>query len=197
MIVRFFDLETTDFINGNKYPQIIQYAFVTWNDGLLVDVRQRYVMPTEPVTESAAKANGFDFNLWSSHSATPLNEADIRCFHELMGGQFVGGQNILGFDLPIIKAECNRLGFAAPVHDYHVVDTMPMSVVLQVLGLVPSASLKTISEYLKIQDKFPAFSYATGGKPHDAVYDAVASALVFNEYLVTCADAFAAKGQVK
>lgn len=200
MIVNFFDLETTDLItdgpDGRRvYPQIIQYAFITWDDGRLTNMCARFVQPTVPVTESAARANGYTPELWAAHGATPLTPEDVGTFHRLMHGCLIGGQNILAFDLPVLGAECARLGFAAPKHDYHVIETMSFGLVLQALGLVKSCSLKPVSEYLDLRNKLPAFAWPRGDRAHDAVFDAALSAELFSEMLVRTAEGFA--GYVK
>jgi DNA polymerase III epsilon subunit-like protein len=196
MRINFCDTETTDLIidgpDGRKiYPQIIQYAFVTWEDGKLVNLHARLVQPTVPVQPGAAKANGYTPEYWAANGATPLNEQDIAAFHTLMNGQFIGGQNIMGFDLPVIAAECNRLGFAAPKHDYHVIETMSFGLVLQALGLVKSSSLKPVAEFLNLKEQLPVFGYPDRQRPHDAVFDAACSAQLFSEMLVRTADGFA------
>lgn len=190
MIVRFFDLETTGFIVNGVCPQILQYAFVTWDDGKLVSATQRLVMPTIPCEPSAAKVNGFTPEAWQAAGATPLDAEDVKLFHSLMNNQFVGGHNVLGFDLPILKAECNRLGWAAPIHDYHVIETMSYALVLKALGLVSSASLKPVSEYLRLTEKLPAFAYPRPGRPHDAMHDAACSAELFSAFIAKTADGF-------
>jgi DNA polymerase III epsilon subunit-like protein len=189
-IRRFFDLETTGLISAGICPQIIQYAFITWDDGKLVDLRARFVQPLIAVEAKAAECNGYTPEYWAEHGATPLCEADVQLFFQLMHKQAVGGHNILGFDLPVLKAECNRLGYAAPEHDYHVIDTMCYSQILKDLGLVQSASLAPVAEYLGLVAELPAFAYARHNKPHDAVFDAGLSAQLYSEMIVRTAEGF-------
>ena len=195
MIINFFDLETTGLITPGGFPQIVQYAFVTWEDGKLTTCRQRFVMPTIPVEPGAAKCNGFSEAYWKEREATPLCQADLAVFYEMMQGKLVGGQNVIAFDLPIIQAECNRLGFAAPLHDYHVADTMAYGLVLQALGLVRGASLSKVAEFLDLKKDIPAFGYPDRHRPHDAVFDAACSAQLFSEMLVVTSEGFSKRGR--
>lgn len=184
---RFFDLETTGFIDKttrpHTCPQIIQYAIVTWQDGRLVDVQQRFVQPLIPVEDQAAKVNGYTPEYWDYRQASPFNQTDVALFHSLFNRQIVGGHNVLGFDLPILEAECNRLGFAAPDHDYHVVDTMPLGQILKDLGLSPSGKLADIVAARDLQTLMPVWAYPDRQRPHDAVFDACGAAEIYNEFL--------------
>lgn len=136
MRILFIDTETTGLDESSN--QIISYCCQIWDSKTGRGAKWlRYVQPTIPVPDEAAKINGYDPSKWAANNAVPFDHSDADFLHSVIdydrGGMYVGGHGV-DFDLRFIKAEFARLGYAPPKHHYQTIDTRPMAAPLLLAG---------------------------------------------------------------
>lgn len=109
------------------------------------NVYHRYVLPTRPVPEEAAKINGYSEQRWASVGAVSLEEA-MKPLLVMMEGAVPAGQNPI-FDKGFIMKGFDKLGWKRPKMDYHLIDVAGIVNPLYLAGMIPGVSLRHTVEF--------------------------------------------------
>lgn len=191
MKIIFFDTETTGL--DPQTDEIISYAFGIWEDGETTYTNTVYLTPTVPVSEGAARVNGYTPELWASRGAKPFSKEHYHDWVYYLQGpncrkpignssaqsehlskvDAIGGSNVLGFDLAFVKAACARFGLTPPKWPHRICELNALGFPLWVTGKSRGAGLGHLAQYFNISDK----------DAHSAEGDVKMSVLVWEKFL--------------
>lgn len=145
--------------------QIIEYAFVVWEDGNIVKTFEKKVMPTGDALKDAEEcaANGwnhFDKAKWWAPNAPgeyspakPWGEADCEVVSDFTTDATMAGSNP-AFDQVLYRAEFFRLVKAYPKASTHrMMDTGALAWPLIAAGLIEKSGLEHLAKFLGVEHK--------------------------------------------
>ena len=121
----------------------------------------------------ALQINGYES--WDTTKRSCRANVYAMLLMETPTGGVVAGHNV-GFDIAMIDAECDRLGYRrfSEIVSHRKLDTQALALADVVAGVLPSAALGAIVQ------RWPALS---GGPLHDALSDARTSLNIARHYV--------------
>lgn len=150
MHINFFDTETSDTLDKNPNAEIIAYSCQSWVNGVRGPMQTVHLLPRGPVSEGAAKVNGYTPEEWARRGAIRhFDWQDATNLQNMLDGQIVGGHNTK-FDLDMVAATFKRANIKRPDWNYRVVDTQANAQLLVGLGVLKSARLTEVAAYFGI-----------------------------------------------
>lgn len=152
----FLDTETTGL--DPLYHEIIEISIVRHSreTASRIECPERksevynMILPEWPgrLDPKAAEINGFSMLEWESKSAVEFHE----CADEI--ANYIEGCTIVGFnpwfDIRFLMSEFDRIGYTAPIFNYHALDLCSMAYPLKVAGLIPGVGARHICKFFEI-----------------------------------------------
>ncbi len=146
--------------------QVIEYAFVIWEDGERKDSIVRKVMPTgDAITraeECAAKGwNHFERTSWMNptgqpreySAALPWSEHDCENVDRFLAGETLAGSNPR-FDLTVLKGQFYQFGDKFPeLATHRMLDVGALAWPLWTVGLTEKTGLAPLAKLLGVEHK--------------------------------------------
>ncbi len=149
--------------------QVIEYAFVIWEDGDRLSKLERKVMPTGDAVArceelAAAGKNHFSgVRNWMNPAgesrayvhARPWSGEDCENVDQFLGGETLAGSNP-GFDLVMFQAQFYALGFGdkfPKLATHRKLDVGQLAWPLWSVGLVERTGLETLAKFLNVPHK--------------------------------------------
>ncbi|MBF0276121.1 MAG: 3'-5' exonuclease [Nitrospinae bacterium] len=117
----FFDLETTG-VNVHQ-DRIVEIATVKIDVDGSRQTHSRRVNPTIPIPKEASDVHGITDEMVKEEK--PFTEIAPQIFSYFEGCD-IGGFNVIGYDLPLLKAEFKRAGIDYNTEDVKIADMMQL-----------------------------------------------------------------------
>jgi DNA polymerase III subunit epsilon len=115
----FFDLETTGV--NTQTDRIVEFAAIRKEpDGTTTEVSW-LINPCMPIPKESSAIHGITDDMVQKEKTLGERSAELST---LFNGADIGGYNVAQFDLPVLRAECERIGLSVDFSHARIVDPM-------------------------------------------------------------------------
>lgn len=151
----FFNIETSD-IDPTKGEIIDIAAIRTDNEGTIIVPYADRIKPLKPVSEEAAKVNGYTESDWEGAiTFDRAYDSMVATILEGRSNQFVVVAHYAMFAQAYLKSECDKIKQKVPFESRTWVDTFHLVWPVYADELIPNRSLKAVAEYYGVNTNGP------------------------------------------
>lgn len=171
MKVAWLDLETSGFLRPET--DIVEVALVLWDSetGQITDERSVICRPRQPMSDRVIEVHGIT-NERAFREGIEWERVAARLIHYLKQADAYGGQNIVRFDLKLLKMNLERVGLELP--ERPAIDILNLARTLIPKHRLHKKDLASLASYLGVEDD---------GAHHRALDDTKRSIMLFEKML--------------